>query len=244
MNLFNPYGLTFINEIVQSMFELDFAPCITVPTKMNPDNSIATFSLVDHVWVSRGNMAHSIVTPVDITDHYPVGLSIDLPTAQRSNKSSMVRSLKERGKTTFKLFLSHFNFSFENLADNFDIGFQNYFRQLFEIYERTFPLIKKTEKTKKPAPWMTLKLKEFIRKKANLYKLRLKGKISKTDYVYFKNRLTNILCKAKHLYYAGVFLETAENSNKIWFTINSIMKRKKSNLHRKHEGKWYDALWA
>ena len=112
----------------------------------------------------------------------------------------MVRSLKERGKTTFKLLLSHFNFNFENLANNFDIGFQNYFRQLFEIYERSFPLIKKTDKTKKPAPWMTLKLKECIRKKAKLYKLHLKGKISKTDYVYFKNRFTNILRKAKRLY--------------------------------------------
>ena len=92
--------------------------------------------------MSRGNIAHAFVTPVDITDHYPVGLSIDLLTTQGSNKSSMVRSLKERGKKTFKLLLSHFNFNFENLADNFDIGFQNYFRQLFEIYERSFPLIK------------------------------------------------------------------------------------------------------
>ena len=74
---------------------------------------------------------------------------------------------------------------------------------------------------------MTLKLKECIRKKAELYKLRLKGKISKTDYVYFKNRLTNILRKAKRLCYAKVFLEAAGNSNKIWFTINSIMERKK-----------------
>ena len=133
--------------------------------------------------MSRGNIAHSFVTPVDITDHYLVGLSIDLRTTQGSNKSSMVRSLKERGKTTFKLLLSRFNSNFENLADNFDMGFQNYFRQLFEIYERSFPLIKKTDKTKKTAPWMTLKLKECIRKKAKLYKLHLKGKISKTDYV-------------------------------------------------------------
>ena len=101
LNLFNPYGFAFINEFVQSMFELDFAPCITIPTKINPDNPITKFSLVDHIWVSRGNIAHSFVTPVDITDHYPVVLSIDLPTTQGSNKSSMVRSLKERWKTTF-----------------------------------------------------------------------------------------------------------------------------------------------
>ena len=74
---------------------------------------------------------------------------------------------------------------------------------------------------------MTLKLKEGIRKKAKLYKLHLKDKISKTDYVYFKNKLTNILSKVKRLYYARVFLEAAGNSNKIWFTINSIMERKK-----------------
>ena len=109
------------------MFELDFAPCITIPTIINPDNPITKFSLVDHIWVSHGNIAHSFVTPVDIIDHYPVGLSTDLPTTQGPHKSSMVRSLKERGKTTFKLLLSHFNLKFENLADNFDLGFSKLF---------------------------------------------------------------------------------------------------------------------
>ena len=108
----------------------------------------------------------------------------------------MVRSLKESGKTTFKLLLSHFNFNFENLANNFDIGFQNYFRQLFEIYERSFPLIKKTDKTKRPAPWMTLKLKECIRK--NLFRKTAQYFL---DTTYQRSRYNSIMVRDIEKYY-------------------------------------------
>ena len=226
LNLLNPYGFTYIDEFVHNMFEVGFSPCVTIPTKINPENRITKFSLVDHIWVSLIDITQSFVFPVDITDHYPAGISIDLSITQRPTEKCMGRPLHERGKETFKLLLSNFNFSISFIG-NFNECFSNYFRQLFEIYERAFPLLERDKKAKKPAPWMTLKLKECIKKKAKLYKLYLKGKVSKTDYTWYKNRLTNVVRKSKRLYYAKVFLEVAGNSSRIWSTINSIMDRKK-----------------
>ena len=56
-------------------------------------------------------------------------------------------------------------------------------------------------KGKKIVPWMTGELKQCIRKKERLYKLYVRGVIPKGDYTYFKNRLTNLLCRAKRLYF-------------------------------------------
>ena len=73
---------------------------------------------------------------------------------------------------------------------------------------------------------MSYKLKQCIKKKAKLYKLYLKGKISKNDYTLFKNRLTAVLRRSKRLYYAKVFLEVGNNPRKMWSTLNSIICKK------------------
>ena len=49
-------------------------------------------------------------------------------------------------------------------------------------------------------------LKQCIRKKERLYKLYVRGVIPKGDYTYFKNRLTNLLRRAKRLYFLKMFL--------------------------------------
>ena len=71
------------------------------------------------------------------------------------------------------------NFQFEVFVGNFNRTFSTYFKELFELYERAFPIVKTAVKTKKPAPWMTDRLILCIRKKAKLYKLYLRGKIEK-----------------------------------------------------------------
>ena len=54
----------------------------------------------------------------------------------------------------------------------------------------------------------------------------MKGQISKRDYTFYKNKLTNAIRKSKALFYARIFLQNAGNSKIIWSTINNIMNRK------------------
>ena len=226
LNLFNPLEYGYIENFIHDMLELNLSPAITIPTKINPENPITKFSLLDQIWVSeRDSIQQSFVIPVNITDHFPVGINIDILDRQFHKASSMMRHLTERKKDTFRTLLT--NFQFEVFVNDFNKTFSTYYKQLFELYERAFPVTNTAEKTEKPAPWMTDRLLLCVKKKAKLYKLYLRGKVEKADYTWYRNRLSNILRKAKRLYFAKVFLKASGNSNKIWSSINSIMERKK-----------------
>ena len=160
------------------MLELGLGPIITIPTKINPENPITRYSVLDQIWVSpEENVKHSFVTPVDITDHFPVGISIDLlVNCWPSRKYRETRILSNRGKLTFKVLLRNINFTLT--GNGINQIFDSYFKKIFEVYENAFPLTNGIAGRKETAPWLTHKLKQCIKKKAKLYKLYLKGKVS------------------------------------------------------------------
>ena len=104
--------------------------------------------------------------------------------------------------------------------------YDSYHTKVFEIYNLVFPLVSKTIKTKQATPWMSFKLKQCVKKKAKLYKLYLRGRVTKAEYTQYKNRLTNVIRRTKALYYAKLFSENAGNPKKIWSTINNLLNRK------------------
>ena len=75
---------------------------------------------------------------------------------------------------------------------------------------------------------MTPELRQCIRKKSKLYKLYLRGRIEKVEYLIFKNRLTAVIRRVKRLYYTKMLFEASSDVKKTWFCLNSIMER---NLH-------------
>ena len=106
--------------------------------------------------------------------------------------------------------------------------FDNYFKKIFEYHNVAFPLLTCSAKSGPPAPWMTHELKQCVKKKAKLHNLYLNGRIAKASYTVYKNRLTNLLRKVKRHYYARIFMEAANDSKRIWLSLNSIMDNKKS----------------
>ena len=77
---------------------------------------------------------------------------------------------------------------------------------------------------------MTYRLKECIKKKAKLYRMYLKGRVTRADYTQYKNRLTYVIRKVKALYYTKLFMENSSNSKMVWNTINDILNRKASTV--------------
>ena len=85
------------------MIELDLLPAINIPTKVNADNAITKYSILKQFWVSSTlDIAKTCVNPIDITDHFPVGLSLrmkldtDTPASVNSR-----RSITRSGKVAF-----------------------------------------------------------------------------------------------------------------------------------------------
>ena len=225
INLLNPGNLVYINTFTNMMFEHGLSPIITVPTKVNTENHITRFALIDHIWLSDGIMnLLSCIFPVDITDHFPVCSFLKLPfDSSFNNKAHYYRSLCQRGKLTFGLLLSNINV--EIIQGNLNFTYDNYIGRVLESYNTAFPIKQSTNKTKNPAPWMTPRLRQCISKRSKLYKLYLKGRIEKVEYVSFRNRVTAVIRKVKRLYYSKLLFYAANDIKKTWSCLNHIMDR-------------------
>ena len=135
-----------------------------------------------------------------------------------------MRNITRRGKETFRILLS--NIQVDLTAENMNSIFEKYHKILFDAYNLSFPLVLKTIKSKETAPWMSCRLKDCIKKKSKLYRMYLRGTVTREEYTQYKNRLTSVVRRVKALYYARLFWEYASNSKMVWNTINEILDRK------------------
>ena len=224
LNLLNPKNNFYTDLFLSNLFECGLRPLITKPTKVNLNNPITQYSILDQIWVSEGlSRASSHIIPLGITDHFPVCAIVSSVSTKTRPASVKKRPITGRGKETFSILLSNLHIS--ETAGDMNLIYSNYHKEVFKVYETAFPLMTKSLKVGQSAPWMSLRLKQCIKKKAKLYKLYLRGIISKGVYTAFKNRLTNIIRISKALYYSKLFHENAKNSKVVWSIINSLLTK-------------------
>ena len=197
------------------------SPVVTIPTKYNPDNPITRFSLIDHVWTNiPSKIISSVVIPIGISDHFPVSISFDLSN-QREECCRKKRVFSARNNAAFSDIVSNFNV--QVIHDDMNLTFNSYFSNIFYHYNITYPLVTKTMKEGNNSPWITPALKLCIKKKAKLYRMFIRGTITKVEYTFYKNRLTSVLRRAKRMYYFRLFLQERKNSSKLWYRINMVL---------------------
>ena len=227
LNLLNPSNNFYIDMYVNNLFEYNMRPLITKPSKVNLENPFTRFSILDQIWVSDDLItAQPFIIPISITDHFPVGAFVSSVFEAQAPTTVKRRIFSANGKEMFKVLLANIHVVMN--GENMNLIYRNYYKYVFEAYNLSFPLVSGTIKNSHPAPWMSPKLMECIKKKAKLYKLYLKGRVAKADYTLYKNRLTNVVRRTKALYYARLFLENASNTKKVWNTINGLMNKRES----------------
>ena len=232
LNLSNPYNLSYINSFINGMFKLGLVPAINIPIKVNADNVVTKYGIIDQFWVTRNlNISNACVIPLDLTDHFPAGLTINLhSTREMATTRYLKRVLAPFGKNAFRIFLT--NISLDSGLGNHNLVMTNYLNVLMTSYNETFPLLKSGKKTFDYAPWLSFKLKLCIRKKSKLYRLYMSGKISKITYTSFRNQLTAVLRRAKRLHYMKLFYNASCASKQIWSVIDIIINRKRGHILR------------
>ena len=71
LNLLNPYNLGYVHLFINGMFELNVIPAINIPTKVNVENLVTKYSMIDQFWVSSTiDIANACVIPTDLTNHF------------------------------------------------------------------------------------------------------------------------------------------------------------------------------
>ena len=222
LNLLNPLRYGFITDFVGKMLEIGLYPMVNIPTKYNQDNETTKYSILDQVWTTMPSKVSNVsVFPYEITDHFPVLTIFDFCTSVTKPKTQYKRSFNTRNDNIFSRLLLSVTIVLVNADMN--QTFCNYFSQLWDIYERAYPLISCKNKELEGCPWMTPGLKACIKKKANLYRMYVRGTIMKVEYNYYKNRLTMLVRRVKRLYYFNLFKEAGKDSSKIWSHINTLL---------------------
>ena len=109
--------------------------------------------------------------------------------------------------------------------ENMDTMFDNYYENLFRMYNRAFPVVRRTTSGEdtRDAEWLTPAVKACLKKKSRIYRMYIRGQIHKESYTFYANKVTTLLTKVKRLYYFKLFLRDPKNSTKTWLYINRII---------------------
>ena len=77
-----------ISNFITEMSSKGFFNLMDHPTRVHLDDDSNTISstLIDHIWTSCHNIESSFVLNYHLTDHYPIGCSIDLPLNNEKHK--------------------------------------------------------------------------------------------------------------------------------------------------------------
>ena len=225
LNLLNPLKYGFITNFITSMLEVGLYPIVNIPTKYNHENEVTRYPILDHVWTTMPTkVSNACVFPYEITDHFPVLASFAFCGSAPKPNIPMKRIFNCRNNSIFaRLFLT---ITLVIVNGDMNKTFNNYFSQLWNIYERSYPMVPLKGKEIENCPWMTFDLKSCIRKKARLYRMYIRGSIIKEDYTSYKNKLTSVIRRVKRLYYFNLFHRLGKDSGKIWHHINVLLGNK------------------
>ena len=221
LNLFNPLKLRYISEFMDSMQEIGMSPVITIPTKINLENRVTRYSLIDQIWSNVPfKVRNAFVTPLQIADHFPVSAGFEVLNFTKT-KNFIKRTFNHDNNMAFTNLAS--NITPDDTYDNMNLIYSTYFSSVFAAYERAYPLSSRSIKPGKNSPWITTSIRKCIQKKAVLYRMVLRGTIHKESYNIYRNRLTSLLRRAKRLYYFKSYKEVSKNSSKLWSHINQTL---------------------
>ena len=180
--------------------------------------------------VSAGNLI------TDISDHFPNFLFIDL-VIQKYQDRPLIRIFtpnkieKYRNEVVNENPLVTSENSI-NLEDNNPQSSYNEFDEnLHKVYNKYFPLVKKSRKQANDKPFITNGIKESIKSRNALFKKYLDdpSEINKQNWKNKRNRVVQILRKAESDYYASFIKNNSDNSKQLWKRFGNVLGKSKSN---------------
>ena len=209
-------------------------PTILEPTRVAAINkngqTVVTETLIDNIFIKDNLAYNSGLIYSDISDHYPIFISIPLNVNKGNTDIIEVkyRLMDDFRITKFKLAIQN-NLTFLALTSEkvAQVAFTNFFTTFNFLYDKHFLIISKTVKKKSLIkPWVTDSFVEQIKYKNDLARLSNKGRIDAKTYKDYKNRLTKELREAKARYFDSEFYKNNGDIKGTWGIINKYVKSK------------------
>ena len=211
-------------------------PLILVPTKINTKND----TLIDNIFTNQfnsqtitGNLA------VNFSDgHLPSFAIFPKPNQNHLPKKHNIYvrgKLEGEKKDNFLMDLAAIDMSKDVIVDNDpDKSLNNLLSYTDSLTDKYTPAKKLTKKELKQTnkPWITLGIRNSIKRKDKLFKkyISMKNSIMRdnlhTEYKTLKNRLNSLIYHSKKNYYTKYFNQYSSNIKKIWIGIKNIINIK------------------
>jgi len=226
VDLCNPTGLE--NEFVSACYSSSFVPLVTVPTHETGNHA----SCLDHVWYNQLCDVNAGVFRVDISDHYPIFISVLIrPKADHT----YLKYFRDHSTPS----LIHLKAEISNFSENFLTAFQGdldanvmmdtFINNLYNIYDRCCPIrCKNISRGRFIKPWITNQLMTFVNRKYVLFRRYKRGEIPFEIYNTFKNEVTSIMKRSKLKYFSEKFNNSLNDARNTWKLINSLVNGKSS----------------
>ena len=234
LNLLNFEHDKQVSSFLNSMFQNNFQPCITEPTRITNANKP---TLVDNIFINCfddpicGNILEHISY-----DHLPNFVVLN---HTHKNKKHIRKKRDKRNFDPLKFqekLLDNGNLLLELInAESAQNACNIYMEKFLLVLNEMSPLKNLSKKERKIAdkPWLTTGILKSISKKRSLFKKFKSDKFkNKSSDVYMKYKYHNDqICKLKRISKAmhdkKYFIDNMKNSKKMWIGLNSLLNRNK-----------------
>ena len=221
-----------------------FVPHVICPSRVsyNKNQDIINNTLIDNIFSNAVNYLDGISGNItlSISDHLAQFLIIPLEyktTIHRSDKYK--RDTKNFDRENFILDLIEVDWKAIIKIQKKDpnLSFNEFEKKLNSVIDQYMPLKKMTKKELKQhyKPWITLGIRNSIRRRDSLYKKFIKAKdpIVKneyhTQYKELRNRIVTSCRNSKKKYYQNFFENNATNLRKTWKGIKNLINLNKND---------------
>ena len=224
------------NEFIEHNLDKGLLPTITKPTRVTR----TTATLIDNIVVGKKYQSNyeSQIILSDLSDHFPCMLNIK-NTKLFSKKQTTVKTRGLNPSKIEEIKLKLAQIDWDNLLANkpTDKSFDIFHQTLNDIMDETAPYhtVKISHKKIRRDPWISMGLLKCLKKQHNLYKQFL---INRNDeallqrYRTYRNKLQQVIRRAKEKYYQDKCIEYRKNTSKLWKLINKLSNKEndKTNI--------------
>ena len=153
-------------EYFTMMSSHNFQPCITIPTRITDTSA----TLIDHIFLKLPpkHMKANILAGnifCDISDHLPNFITINHTPREDKTKRQYIRLYSEKNISKFRESLENMNWPSYLDVENTEEAYTKFYTHLYHAFEAHFPLVPLSRKRSKDKKWITLDLKNSIKRK-------------------------------------------------------------------------------
>ena len=223
-----------VSKFINVLRSNGFYPHINQPTRICNESQ----TLIDNIFSNVYDNSTNGILYSDISDHLPIFALCNQNNTFNSVRSNNRPPRSHRKETQDNIDSLNIHLANEKWFDvlheqNVNRCYENFMRKLMLYYNQNIPISETANQHKqvRKMPWITKGILCSIHTRNQLYKLSLRKPtlLNKNNYKKYRNKLTTLIRLSRKLYYSNKLAQNKGDLNKVWKTINDLIKNKKKN---------------